>query len=61
MKQFFFSLVALLCLVSCSKSMKKQISIDNMGPNEHLVKKYQKLKIPQEFSLPPPQDKDKAQ
>jgi hypothetical protein len=61
MKHLIFLVVALLCCVSCSKGAKKKLGLATFGPNEYVVKKHPKLKIPSEFSLPPVEhDEDKA-
>jgi hypothetical protein len=58
MKHLVFLVVALLCCVSCSKGVKKKLGLATFGPNEYAVKKYPKLKIPNEFSLPSVEQSD---
>jgi hypothetical protein len=52
MKNLILLIMTLICCISCSKGAKKKLGLAPSGPNEYAVKKYQKLKIPSEFTLP---------
>jgi hypothetical protein len=52
MKNLLLLILVFACCISCNKGVRKKLGLTTYGPNEYSVKKYPKLKVPSEFTLP---------